>query len=145
MLDDISAGGKKIWYSAVVELKTHEEVLSGKLSTNDATLLKIEGSEHSWQRRFSSLLDELCDDLELRGADIVNLNRLYYLVPLGATSQRLFEEAVKSESAKAYVIQPGEAEALTNSYLSLALRLQADHHAAYVKTRRQLRRLHTCK
>ena len=43
MLDDISAGGKKIWYSAVVELKTHEEVLSGKLSTNDATLLKIEG------------------------------------------------------------------------------------------------------
>ena len=23
MLDDISAGGKKLWYSAMVELKTH--------------------------------------------------------------------------------------------------------------------------
>ena len=89
--------------------------------------MKQEGSQLAWQRDFNTLLDELVTDMGLKGADIVNLKRLYYLIPLGCTSQDIFERSVELEHQKEYQIQPQEIEHVSNSYLALGIRLQTDY------------------
>ena len=141
-MDDVnvSSGGKKMWYASMVSSKTRKSILSGKFAEEDAESLRVEGSEHPWQRNFNNMKESLSSGLNLQGADAINVRRLYYLVPLGCTSQDTFEKAVAAEHLKEYQVKPEEAEDLTSSYCSLATRLQNDLLAAYTKTKRRSRR-----
>lgn len=123
-MDDVSSGGKKMWYASMVSLRTRKCSTSGQFAREDAESLRSEGSEHQWQRTFNNMVEDLSNGLQLMGADAINVRRLYYLVPLGCTSQEVFERAVASEHLKEYLLKVEETEDLTRSYCSLATRLQ---------------------